>query len=114
MIAPRITTNLLVGALRRRAEAEGGFAMVLAKGDESAGAVMILLKDFQGERQIIERILDLDGKYAWRSVGNQAAANEESTQRFLDQRRRFDPDLWILELNIASIERFVAGLAEFD
>ena len=36
--------------------------------------------------------------------------NEEQFQRFLERRRKYDPDLWILELDIASAERFAAEM----
>lgn len=114
MIAPRISSNMLVGALRRLAEMQGGFATVLAKGDDGAGAIMLVVRDSQGNQQLLERILDLDGKYMWRPSGNKDAPNDESVQKFLEQRRRSDPDTWILELTIASAERFVAQLVDLD
>lgn len=113
MIPPRVTSAVLVSALRRKTEADGGFATVLAKGDPTSGAILLLLVDPDGER-ILERILQPDGLYAWGEVGNQAAGNDARGERFLERRRRFDPDLWILELNVASAERFVAALGDLD
>ena len=40
--------------------------------------------------------------------------NEEETEKFLARRRKFDPDIWILELDIASQERFADGMNAFD
>lgn len=107
---PRIASSLLVGALSRMAEAEGGFAAVLAKGDAEAGALLLVLTQ-RGERvAVMERILRADGRYGWESVGKMGAANAEEAEKFLSRRRNFDPDLWILELDIPSAERFAAEM----
>ena len=106
----RLATSVTATALMRRAEQEGGFAAVLAKGDAQAGALLVLLVERDGGTVALERILRPDGAYAWDNVGSNAAGNAESLQKFLDQRRRFDPDLWIIELTVASAERFAAGM----
>ena len=36
--------------------------------------------------------------------------SDEELQLLIERRRRFDPDLWILELDIASAERFAAEM----
>ena len=41
--------------------------------------------------------------------GKTLKTNEEF-KTFLERRRKFDPDLWILELDIASAERFAAEM----
>lgn len=114
MTEPRIAASLLVGALRQRAEAQGGFATVLARGDPTSGSVLVVLAEQGGQERIMERILQPDGRYAWLQVGNQGAANDANPERFLKRRRKYDPDLWIIELSIASAERFTAELNDFD
>lgn len=113
MTEPRLATSILIGALRQRAEAQGGFATVLAKGDPTSGAVLVVLAEQGGEERIMERILQLDGRYSWLQVGNSGAANDPNPEKFLERRRKYDPDLWIIELNIASAERFTAELNGF-
>ena len=114
MTEPRIATSILVAALRQRAEAQGGFATVLAKGDPTSGAVLVVLVEQGGEERVMERILQPDGRYAWQEVQNQGGANDRNPEKFLERRRKYDPDLWIIELNIASAERFTAELNGFD
>ncbi len=109
---PRLQSTILVGALIRRAEAEGGFAAVLAKGDPSAGSVLVILAERGRKARILERLLQPDGKYSWQETGNQSAANPEETEKFLARRRNFDPDIWILELDVPSAERFTAQMNE--
>jgi hypothetical protein len=103
---PRLSSATLVTALLRLADQAGGFGAVLAKGDANSGAVTVVLAERGERRAVLERLLQTDGSYAWQETGNQAAANDEEFQKFLDRRRKFDPDLWVIELDTASAERF--------
>lgn len=106
----RLQSSILVNALQRRAESEGGFAAVLAKGDPTAGAILVILAERGEKIKILERLLEEGERYAWREVGKQALANEQELQKFLERRRRFDPDIWLIELDVASAERFAAEM----
>lgn len=106
----RLQSSVLVGALRRRAEAEGGFTAVLAKGDPTAGAILVILSERGRKVNVLERVLEAGARYVWRDVGKEAIVNEEEFQKFLEKRRRFDPDIWLIELDVASAERFAAEM----
>lgn len=111
-MTPRIASSVLVGALIRRAESEGGFGAIVAKGDMTAGAVAVILAERGRKACLLERALQPDGGYAWQS-STQDIENDEEFQKSLDRKRRFDPDLWIVELDIASAERFAAEMNAF-
>lgn len=106
---PRLASHLLVSALLRRAEAEGGFGTVLAKGDATAGAIAVLLVERGAGPRLFERMLEPDGHYAWQE-SSRAIESDQELGALLERRRRFDPDLWIVELDIASTERFAAEM----
>ena len=106
---PRLASSVLVSAFLRRAEAEGGFGTVLEKGDPTAGAIAILLVERGRKARFFERMLQPDGRYLWQDSG-QAVENEQEFTMFLQRRKKYDPDLWILELDIASAERFAAEI----
>lgn len=110
---PRLTASVLVTALIRRCESEGGFGMVLAKGDAAAGSILVILNERGGKQRVLERILQPDHRYIWQDVSSQTADNQQELSTFLDRRRRFDPDLWLIELDVASVERFAAEM-NFD
>ena len=57
MTEPRLAGSVLVSALLRRAEAEGGFGTVLAKGDSTAGAVAVILLEKGANPRFLERLL---------------------------------------------------------
>jgi hypothetical protein len=105
-VRPRVQTDLLVGALIRRAEAEGGFAAVLHKGDPGAGSVLVLLRARGAEPILYERLLEADGEYRWAATPSGSAGVDDLVAR----RRRFDPDLWVVELDVPSEERFAAEM----
>jgi hypothetical protein len=107
---PRLASHVLVGALLRRAESEGGFGAVLAKGDSDSGAITLILLERGRKPRILERMLQPDGRYLWQPIPMQAAENEEEVDRFLARRRNFDPDMWLIELDIPSAERFAAEM----
>ena len=107
---PRIAASVLAGALIRKVEGEGGFGAVLAKGDETAGSILVILMERGANPRVFERLLQPDGRYSWRETGQSGAAVPELVAR----RRRFDPDLWVLELDVPSGERFAAEMNAFD
>ena len=107
----RLVSSVLASALLRRAEQEGGFGAVLAKGDPTAGAIAVILAEKGRKARFLERVMQADDSYAWQST-REDVENEEEFEKFLARRRKSDPDLWILELDIASAERFAAEMNE--
>ena len=105
----RLASHVLVGGLLRQAEAQGGFGTVIVKGDSMGGTIGVILAEKGEKACFLERMLQPDGGYRWEKSGP-APANAEQFQLFLEKRRRIDPDLWILELDIASAERFAAEM----
>jgi hypothetical protein len=112
-MSARLATSVLVSGLVRKAESEGGFAAVLAKGDPTAGSLIVILAERGGTQTILERILQPDGAYKWQPTGAQTTEvinKNAEVPAFVARRRRFDPDLWVLELDIPSAERFAAEM----
>ena len=111
-MTPRLATSVLVGALVRKAEAEGGFAAVLARGDATAGSLLLVITERGAAPRILERMLLPDGRYAWEEPGDRPLVKE--VPALVARRRRVDPDLWVLELDVPHPERFAAELQAFD
>lgn len=110
----RLSASVLVSSLMRRAESSGGFAAVLAKGDANAGSILVILTEKGRKQQVLERLLQPDGGYSWQSILAQDVESEEELSVFFTRRRRFDPDLWLIELDVASAERFAAEMNSPD
>ncbi|WP_010542722.1 DUF1491 family protein [Sphingomonas elodea] len=107
-MTPRLTSAMLVSALVRRADAEGGSAMVLAKGDPTSGAILLLLLERGINPRFVERGIGPDGRAALIPSGPKDLADESEVLAYWRRRRERDPDLWVVELDIAGAERFAA------
>ncbi|MFC3443175.1 DUF1491 family protein [Sphingobium rhizovicinum] len=106
--APRLTSAMLVGALRRRVAAEGGFATILVKGDEISGVILVQTLEKGQESGLFERVPNLDGGYALMRCGPAPEEGPEAMTQYMARRRRSDPDLWVVELDVPEAERFAA------
>lgn len=103
----RLPAALEVSALLRRAQAQGDFATVLRRGDADRGAILLVIASKGQTEAMLERQLSADGAYRWTRV-EPGSLGSGDFQRFVDQRVRFDEDLWVIELDIAATERFIA------
>lgn len=103
----RVTTELWVSAIVRRVFSSGGFAAIAARGAAEAGAVFLISRDRLGRLTLYgpapqttyedarpdERIFML----------LEAAAESDEIERRLERERRFDPDVWIVEVEEGSV-----------
>jgi hypothetical protein len=104
----RLNSSIEVSGLVRRAEAEGGFAAILHKGDAERGAILIIVRQRGDYVACLERTLGFDGRYTWGRTGPDKASAPEILAEFLERRVKFDSDSWLIELDIAQPERFIA------
>ena len=109
-MTPRLATGVYVNALVRRVNQAGGSAMVLAKGDATAGALLLLTREKGRYSGILERMLTSEGRYAWAPVSTQVIEKENEISQFCTRRQASDPDLWIVELDIADAARFAVEM----
>ena len=92
----------------RRVDAAGGFGAVLAKGDATAGSIAIVTR-VHGVSTLLSPMLAASGGYEWLP-----AADGEAIPAWIERARRYDPDLWVLELDIPDAARFVAETLATD
>lgn len=104
--AARLPTRLIVDTMVRAAQAAGGFAMILARGDAHGGMILVQCRDRDTPGPLLERQFDGD----WVPVGPAADSAPDAMQDYLDRRRRIDPDLWVIELDIPEAPQFIARL----
>jgi hypothetical protein len=112
-VSDRLASAALVSALIRLAEGAGGFGAVLARGESRNGAIAIILLEKGGNPRFFERMPQPNGEYCW-DESLQTAQNKEEFESRLARRRRHDPDLWIVELDIACADRFAAEMNALD
>lgn len=103
----RIPTHLEVAGWRRAVEGAGGFTAVLHRGDNEAGSVLLLTIENGRNPRLWERMPQLDGTRPFIRLTIQNIENAYELSDYLQRRTRQDSDLWIVELDIVSPERFV-------
>ena len=92
-----LSTDIWVGALIRRAEQGGAFAVVVRKGDARAGAVLVkVLNRSDGTSRLYAEATRMDGELIWM----QPARSEEERELdgYVERAIRIDPDVWVVEI----------------
>lgn len=104
----RLPARLLVTALIRQVEQAGGFAAIVARGEETGGTILVQMAEKGQFSGFLERMTDLDGRSVLNRCGPGLDADSLAISDYVERRRARDPDLWIIELDIADAERFAA------
>jgi hypothetical protein len=103
----RLPASLEASALVRRTTAAGGFAMILHKGEPDAGTILVVAVDREGLGTLYERMPDPAGPRRWLAVRRQDADSRAEFDDYCARRTQRDPDVWIVELTIADVERSI-------
>jgi hypothetical protein len=104
--APRLKAGIFVHALIRRAEVAGASAFIVRKGQEEAGAVIIKVSRLDGTCLVLNQARAGDGELVWaRPLGDWT--DEGRAKAWFDKQVKFDPDLWIVEIEDREGRAFV-------
>ncbi len=114
MTEVRLASHVMIGALVRLASANGDFVAVLQKGDRISGAILLSIAIKGVQHGLLERMPATDGKPRFASPIAEKINQSTEISQYLQRRRERDPDLWIVELDIACDERLNPYLAVFD
>lgn len=108
----RLPAHLEASAIVRLAEAQGGFATVLAKGERDAGTILVVTLCRGRDCVLYEKMPQRDGTRVFLAAKRENPENTPEFTEYLARRRHQDSDLWLIEVDIADPERFVAALNE--
>ena len=101
-----LSTDLWVSALIRRAELAGAFATVARKGDPRAGTVIVKAFDTSNRRaRLYSEAFGPDGERLWMQPVESEAESE--LDEYLQRQIRYDPDLWIIEIEDREGRHFI-------
>ncbi len=96
-MSARLSTDVWVGALIRRAELGGAFAMVARKGDARAGAVLVKAVNRRaGSARLYGEAVRGDGERVW--MEPTASQLEGDLDAHIRRAAAADPDLWVVEI----------------
>jgi hypothetical protein len=108
---PRLATHMIVSSLVRQMAEQGDFAAVLHKGDPTAGQLLLIARCKGQNIAIFEQFPALDNVRKWEAIPMQDIDNEKKISEYWDRRIARDPDIWIVELDVAFQERLNGLLA---
>ena len=95
-MTPRLTADFWVRAYLARLEQAGIPAFVTAKGDATAGAVLVKVASLDGQACAYQRSFDLTSDArVWVVLKD---GDEKTVDATIARQRGFDPDLWVIEL----------------
>lgn len=109
-LSDRLTSQLLVQALMRSAQSAGGMAMVLHKGEQLSGAIVVQIMERGQNLGLFERVTDLDGRVTLMAVGPLSGCEPSEINQYIERRSRVDPDIWFVELDIPDGQRLAADV----
>lgn len=92
----RLAAEFWVQAYLKRLQLADIPAFVTARGDATAGAVLVKLNTLNGQAQVFQRGFDLmSGARQWDVL---AEGDEATVDASIRSQRGFDPDLWVIEV----------------
>ena len=94
----RLTSEFWVKAYLARLRLYDIPVFVRARGDATAGAILIKLSTLDGQAQLFTRGLAFDGPRGWDVLAEGEDADVEAA---MARQRSYDSDVWVLELEDA-------------
>ena len=91
----RLAAGLWVQAYLLRLQQEAIPAYVVARGDSTAGAILVKLAPLDGTARLFQRVTAMDGSRPWQVLADGPEAEVDAT---IARQRRADPDLWVIEV----------------
>jgi hypothetical protein len=104
----RLPARLEALALLRLVQTQGGFGTVIHKGDADSGSILVVLTENGTNSRVYERLPSVEGDRIWVLAKKQDAEDTREFSEYLDRRAQQDPDSWIIELDVADAQRFIA------
>jgi len=98
----RLTSEFWVSALVKRIFSDGGFAAIRRRGAREAGAIFILRRTRFGEFELYgpapQTSYDAAKPSDRQFAHVLATTQEEDVDKLLAREMRFDPDVWVVEV----------------
>ena len=73
-------------------------AAIARRGDSDAGQVLIKRNRMDGTFEVFTRTVTLNGTIAWRRATGPRPVDESVARAVIDREAKFDPDIWVLEI----------------
>ena len=114
IMSMRVKTEIWVKAYLRRVMSEGIAGYIVASGDDYAGAVFIRIDTLDGANFLFgpapAGLEEVSQERRWTPCFEDAPVSKERADSYLAQQRKYDPDLWIVELEDKQGRHFLDDL----
>jgi hypothetical protein len=105
-VISRLKAGIFVRATIRRAEVAGAAAFVVRKGSEEAGAILLKISRLDGTSMVLSQARRGEGELVWvKPLGD--ATDDAAAAKYFEKQIRYDPDLWIVEIEDREGRTFV-------
>lgn len=106
-----IASDVWASALIRRAELAGAFATVVRRGDARAGTVIVKAYDTTERRaRLYAEAFGPDGDRLW--IQPVVSDQESELDAYIERQARYDPDLWVVEIEDRQGRHFITEAVE--
>ena len=95
---PRLRAVIWVKAHIRRCWNDEVTAVVVRRGDDTAGTVLLKLNDLNDACVVLQPAPSPDGSRIWLRATGSEAVTEAEADAYIARQANFDPDLWVLEI----------------
>ena len=94
--APRIKAGIWIKMALRLGDIGSRPGVVLRRGDEDAGGVLVVLRARSGVC-VLSQIRAGDGDVGWLRATGPSPVEQSVADAYIERQIGFDPDLWVLE-----------------
>lgn len=98
MSAPRLTSDLWVHAHLRLCAVNNVPAVVVRRGDATAGSILIKVNWLDGRATVLSPSTGLDGERVWLRLTGEEPKPETEADALIAKQVSRDPDLWVIEM----------------
>ena len=96
MPTPRVKASFWVSMALRMGDKDGRPGMVLRKGDQDAGGVLVVLHGREG-LSVLSQVRGAGGGVDWLRGTGPGPVDQAAADAYIARQVKFDPDLWVLE-----------------
>jgi hypothetical protein len=109
---PRVTAELWIKAHIRRCGALAIPAMVVRRGDDQAGAIIIKINHLGPGCMVLSPANSMDGGRQWRRATGDDLVPEAEADAYIERQLNMDPDIWVLEIEDREGRHLVDDIVE--
>ncbi|MEK9673546.1 MAG: DUF1491 family protein [Rhodospirillaceae bacterium] len=94
----RLTSDVWIMAHVRRCNADDVPAMVVRRGDDRAGALILKLNMLNGTSRVLSQATGPDGNPGWLAAFDGEARPDAEADDYVARAVKRDPDIWVVEI----------------